>query len=106
MEQIERWVEEQQAIILELKQQEDLLNELNKPPEDEEGEGEEGDGEEKERGEEEEKEHYYSDLYDFVSILLAVIQAIINLLFGIENSKSSILSQGDGVLSIPEVIIT
>ena len=102
LERIERWMEEQYAIISELKRQEDLLNQLSKPPEGEEGEGEE---EEEEWGEEKEEENYYSEPLGLVDLLLYIIRMIVDMLLGIEHSKSAILSQGGGRLFMPEVII-
>ena len=104
LERIERWMEEQYAIISELKRQEDLLNQLSKPPEGEEGEGEE-EGEEWGE-EEEEEENYYSEPLGLVDLLLYIIRMIVDMLLGIEHSKDAILSQGGGRLFMPEVIIT
>lgn len=102
LKRIEEWMEEKQAIISELKRQEDLLNELSKPPEGEEGEEY---AEEEEEYAEEEEENYYSELLDWVDVLLFAIKIVISMLLGIGHSKNAILSQGGGRLLMPEVII-
>lgn len=104
-ERIERWLEQQYAIIYELKRQEDLLNELSKPPEGEEGEGEEGEEYAEKEEREEEEENYYSEPLNLVGFLLQIIKMIVDMLLGIEHSKSAVLSQGGGRLFMPEVII-
>ena len=95
LKRIEEWMEEQQEIILELKRQEDMLNELSKPPE----------GEEDEEYIEEE-EDYYSEPLNLVGFLLQIIRMIIDMLLGVEHSKDAILSQGGGRMLMPEIIIT
>lgn len=99
LKRIEEWMEEQQEIILELKRQEDMLNELSKPPEGEEDE-------EYIEEEEEEEEDYYSEPLNLVGFLLQIIRMIIDMLLGVEHSKDAILSQGGGRMLMPEVIIT